>query len=81
MKILITGSCGFVGSNLAIYLKSKNPNFEIVGLDNLKRRGSEFNIKRFRDNNIAFVHGDVRSLEDLESIGQYDLLLECSAEP
>jgi CDP-paratose 2-epimerase len=70
-----------VGSNLAIYLKNKNPNFEIVGLDNLKRRGSEFNIKRFRDNNIAFVHGDVRSLEDIESIGQYDLLLECSAEP
>ena len=26
MKILITGGCGFVGSNIAIYLKSKISN-------------------------------------------------------
>ena len=33
MKILITGCCGFIGSNLTIYLL-KNPENEIIGIDN-----------------------------------------------
>ena len=35
MKILITGGCGFVGSNLAIYLKKRLKNSKISSLDNL----------------------------------------------
>lgn len=44
MTILITGGAGFVGSSLAIYLKDKYPAYDIVVLDNLKRRGSELNL-------------------------------------
>jgi len=33
MKILITGGCGFVGSNLAIYLKKKRKSTQINYLD------------------------------------------------
>jgi CDP-paratose 2-epimerase len=40
MKILITGGCGFVGSNIAIYLKKKLKKAKICSLDNLTRRGS-----------------------------------------
>ena len=40
MKILITGGCGFVGSNIAIYLK-ENLNQKIYSLDNLFRKGSK----------------------------------------
>ena len=43
MKILITGGCGFVGANLAIYLKKKKNN--VVSLDNLVRSGSKYNLK------------------------------------
>ena len=32
MKILITGGCGFVGSNLAIFLKKKLKNSKIFSL-------------------------------------------------
>ena len=41
MKILITGGCGFVGSNIAIYLKKKFKKVKIYSLDNLMRKGSE----------------------------------------
>ena len=46
MKILITGGCGFVGSNLAIYLKKNKIGNKINSLDNLSRRGSILNLNR-----------------------------------
>lgn len=81
MKILITGGCGFVGSNIAISLKRDNPDFKIICFDNLKRRGSELNIERIRESGIQFVHGDVRNAEDINSVGEINLLIDCSAEP
>ncbi|MBU1167760.1 NAD-dependent epimerase/dehydratase family protein, partial [Patescibacteria group bacterium] len=80
-NILITGGAGFVGSNLALKLRKKYPDTSISVLDNLKRRGSELNIPRLKDNNVEFIHGDIRNTEDFEEIDSIDLLLECSAEP
>ncbi len=80
-KILITGGCGFVGSNLAIYLKNDFPKLEITCFDNLKRRGSELNIQRLKENEITFIHGDVRNIEDFNEVGEIDLLIEAAAEP
>ncbi len=79
--ILITGGAGFVGSNLAVSFKNKYPKLNIIALDNLKRRGAELNISRLKDLGIEFIHGDIRTPEDLELNTKVDLLLECSAEP
>jgi CDP-paratose 2-epimerase len=87
--ILITGGAGFVGSNLAVWLKTRSPNTHVLVLDNLKRRGSETTLPRLRAHGIAFLHADIRTPEDLrdpgleETLGgrSIDLLLECSAEP
>lgn len=79
--ILITGGAGFVGSNLAMAYKARYPKQDIIILDNLKRRGSEFNLPRLADAGIKFVHGDIRNPEDLSFEVKIDLLLECSAEP
>ncbi len=79
--ILITGGAGFIGSNLAVSFKQKYPDLNIIALDNLKRRGSELNIPRLKENNISFLHGDIRSPEDLVLNTKVDLLIECSAEP
>ena len=58
MKILITGGCGFVGSNLAIYLKKKLKNAQISSLDNLVRKGSKLNknrLKNYKIKNYKFI--------------------------
>ena len=81
MRLLVTGGAGFVGSNLAVGLAGRHPNWELVALDNLWRRGSELNLPRLSDAGVEFVRGDVRAFEDLAEIGTVDAILECSAEP
>lgn len=81
MRILITGGAGFVGSSLALRLKRDRSDVEICAFDNLKRRGSELALDRLRSHGVTFLHGDVRSPDDLADAGAFDLLLECSAEP
>lgn len=79
--ILITGGCGFVGSNIAIRLKTDYPNATIIAFDNLKRRGSELNISRLKENGVQFIHGDIRNQEDFNEIGEISCLIEAAAEP
>ncbi len=81
MRILITGGAGFVGGNLATALARRHPEWEIVSLDNLMRRGSELNLPRLREAGVDFIHGDVRELADLAAAGTFDAMVECSAEP
>lgn len=79
--ILITGGCGFVGSNLAIRLKEESPDCRVIALDNLRRRGSEVNLLRLKNAGVEFIHGDIRNKEDLDSIGEITTLIEAAAEP
>jgi len=80
-RVLVTGGAGFVGANLAVELARRHPGWEVVALDNLKRRGSELNLPRLRDVGARFVHRDVREPEDLQALDKLDALVECSAEP
>jgi CDP-paratose 2-epimerase len=81
MRALITGGAGFVGGNLAVALAERHPDWEVVALDNLMRRGSELNLPRLRAAGVEFVHGDVREPADLAAAGPFDAMVECSAEP
>jgi CDP-paratose 2-epimerase len=80
-RLLITGGAGFVGSNLAVSLAARHPEWEIVALDNLYRRGSDLNLPRLADAGVELVRGDVREPGDLERFAELDAIVECSAEP
>lgn len=81
-KILILGGAGFVGSSLAISLKKHHPQWKVISFDNLRRRGSELNIPRFKNLGIDFIHGDIRASSDLDpGMFQVDTIIDCSAEP
>ena len=80
MKILITGGCGFVGSNLAIYLKKNRIGTKINSLDNLSRNGSILNFKRLKNNKIKNFNIDISNNKALNYLPRYDLIIDCCAE-
>jgi CDP-paratose 2-epimerase len=81
MRILITGACGFVGGTLARGLKAGWPDYEITGLDNLVRAGSEMNRAALRERGIKLFHGDIRNPSDLEALPRCDWILDAAANP
>ncbi len=81
-SILLAGGAGFVGSNLALRLRERYPEAKIVAADNLKRRGSEWNVPRLAAQGVEFVHADIRRPDDLAfAKTRFDLVVDCSAEP
>lgn len=67
MKYLITGGCGFLGSNLAHEIISKHDDLVIV--DNLSRFGSSQNLLWLQSfGKFEFVNGDIRNNDLIDSI-------------
>jgi len=81
MKILITGGCGFIGSNLAIFLKEKIKNVKITSVDNLSRKGSRLNHKRLSQKKIKNFKSDIGKSNKLTRFPKFDLIIHCAAEP
>ena len=81
MKILITGGCGFVGSNLAIYLKKKIRNAQIASLDNLVRKGSRLNKIRLKNHNIKNYNFNIEKFDNFKKLPKFNLIIDCCAEP
>jgi CDP-paratose 2-epimerase len=79
MNALITGGCGFVGSNLAAHLLSldlsdRDQANKVTVFDNLSRHGASANLTWLRTlsttehNAIEFIHGDIRNAFDVEAV-------------
>ena len=81
MKILITGGCGFVGSNIAIYLKKKLKKAKISSLDNLTRKGSILNRDRLKIHRIKNFNFNIEKFEKIKDLPKFDLIIDCCAEP
>lgn len=67
MKYLITGGCGFVGSNLAQEVLKRGE--ELVVLDNLFRYGSAQNLDWLRTlGKFSYYPYDIRNTNDVETV-------------
>jgi len=65
MKYLVTGGCGFLGSNISSELLKQG--HELVIFDNLYRYGSYQNLEWLNSQGqFAFIHGDIRNANDVE---------------
>jgi len=60
LKLLVTGGCGFIGSNFIRHMLNKYPDYEIVNLDKLTYAGNLDNLLDLEDNpNYSFIQGDI----------------------
>lgn len=60
LRVLVTGGCGFIGSNFVRYLLAHRPDVSIVNLDALTYAGNLANLSDILDNpRHVFVRGDI----------------------
>ncbi|PIV50198.1 dTDP-glucose 4,6-dehydratase, partial [Candidatus Falkowbacteria bacterium CG02_land_8_20_14_3_00_36_14] len=82
MKLLITGGCGFIGSNFIHYWLNKYPEDKIVNLDVLTYAGNLENLRDIAGNpNYKFVKGDIGDYKLVNKIVKgIDLIVHFAAE-
>ena len=82
MKILITGGCGFIGSNFVRYILKNHPDYKITNLDKLTYAGNPENLKNIEGNdNYSFVEGDIcDSLLVASVLPSHDAVINFAAE-
>ena len=69
MKLIITGGCGFIGSNFIRYWMDKYPDDEILNLDKLTYAGNTNNLGDYtKKENYCFYHGSINNPKILDNI-------------
>ena len=91
MKLLVTGGCGFLGSNICLFYRQKGA--EVIAYDNLakhefnknpymKEKARDFNKKLLENNGIAVVVEDIRDKKALlEYTEKCDYICHTAAQP
>jgi dTDP-glucose 4,6-dehydratase len=83
-RILITGGCGFIGSNLILWLLERERELEIVNLDKLTYAGNPQNLAGVAgDPRYRFVRGDIADgglVEQLIAGGGFEGVINLAAE-
>lgn len=86
MKVLVTGGCGFLGSNITSFFLKKD--FEVHVIDSLFRDGSKENLKwlknqginkKFSFSNIDIAIGKLVD-QDIEAAGPFDYVVHVAGQ-
>lgn len=74
-QVLVTGGCGFIGSNFVRFILAHRPQWRVINLDALTYSGNPENLADLAgDSRYRLVRGDIRLREQVEP-----LLADCDA--
>ena len=82
-KCLVTGGCGFIGSNYIRYVLEKEDHLHIVNLDKLTYAGNRHNLDGIPETFHTFVEGDICDPELVKTLfneHQFDAVVHFAAE-
>ncbi|MCU0698501.1 MAG: dTDP-glucose 4,6-dehydratase [Myxococcaceae bacterium] len=84
MNVLVTGGCGFIGSNLIHWLRKHRPQWTVVNLDKLTYAGNLENLTALEgDPKHVFVQGDIANRELVDHVlrtHRIDAIMHLAAE-
>lgn len=83
-RILVTGGCGFIGSNFIRHVLNRYPDWQIKNLDKLTYAGNLANLEDIRDNpSYKFVQGDIKDRKKVRKLfeeNNFDAVINFAAE-
>jgi dTDP-glucose 4,6-dehydratase len=82
MTILVTGGCGFIGSNFIRYILNKYLSYKIINLDALTYAGNKDNLKDIEsDRRYQFIQGRIEDPDTVtEALRDCDIIVNFAAE-
>jgi dTDP-glucose 4,6-dehydratase len=82
-KCLVTGGCGFIGSNYIRTALDREENLHVVNLDKLTYAGNIQNLDGISSNNLTIVKGDICDVDLVNSLFEkhhFDTVVHFAAE-
>ena len=82
-NILVTGGCGFIGSNFILYILNRNKDLSVVNLDKLTYAGNKMNLSTVPKDRYTLVKGDICDKGLVDSLFdqyQFDSVVHFAAE-
>ena len=82
MRVLITGGCGFIGSNFIRYLLQADPDVQVTNLDALTYAGNRDNLRDLdQDPRYCFLEGKIQDPETVDlAMGGVEAVVHFAAE-
>jgi len=80
-RLIVTGGCGFIGSNFILHMIKKYPSYKIVNVDNLTYSGNLNNLNEIeKDEMYSFVKENICSPKMANIIQERDIVINFAAE-
>ena len=81
-NIIVTGGCGFIGSNFVHHVVNRHPGVHVTVLDKLTYAGNPENIAGLPEDRVELVVGDIcdRELLDHRIVPGHDAIVHYAAE-
>ena len=81
MKLLVTGGCGFIGSNFIKWMLSRHDDVEIINVDNLSCSSNVNTFRGICESRHRFIKGDIADMALMQSlVREVDAVINLAAE-